>query len=157
MAQMGNMRFWAMHNNAEYTHCSILRLKVSYVQFIILKQIQINNLTNCIVVTRFTMSISNDRLGWDLIKTRFFYTRCVKKKETSFFSGNIYLIINIYFVSFKLIPLIYNTSVSVFFSILEVHQIYDFWYGLELLWRCDLYLPNHGTTPPFYGSFQLWE
>ena len=64
---------------------------------------------------------------------------------------------NFYVVSFKVIPVRYNTLVPEFFPILEALLICTFWYILKLSQRFGFYLLYRGKTPSFHGPLQSWD
>ena len=64
---------------------------------------------------------------------------------------------NIYFVSFKVIPTRYYTLVPTFFQILEALQKISFCDLVQLLLRCRLYLLNRSVASFFHGTLQFRE
>ena len=70
------------------------------------------------------------------------YEGCSKNKVTAVFSKNTYLLINIYVVPFKVIPVRYNTLVPALFPIIEALLIIILRYNLEFFQRCSFYLLN---------------
>ena len=64
---------------------------------------------------------------------------------------------NIYFVPFKVIPMRYYTLVPTVFSIFEALQKIIFFYLIQLLLRCRLYLVKRSITSSFHEPLQFGE
>lgn len=96
---------------------------------------------------------------WTVIMPEYMYIYIwgVLKKSDFNFSENIYLFINIYFVTFKVIPLRYNLHWASSFSNSRNISGMRFLYRLVLFQRCDLYFLNRGKTSSSHGSFEFWK
>ena len=73
------------------------------------------------------------------------------------FSKNTYLLINIYVVPIKVIPVRYNTLVPALFPIIEALLIIILRYSLEFFQRCSFYVLNRWKSMSFHGFLKFWE